>query len=261
MMNKNKKALGIMLGTLVFLLVLAVVLLSVIIVSLAKDDKPSVTTPQATVSRTDPGITTDPRPNTGNPPHTDPQIRTTQTPNTSRPDVSGNTEPSGTTQNPPETTSPTTQSKPPVVGPNVPIGEIVVSVNPDGSVTKSGAFRDNGPTGLHMVIEWEANYASQNAESASLTVRVYLQCYSIGVAARDNGTLSIAGQTTTFQTPNIYYNTNDNHYTLLTARSVSVPLSASGAATEVDISAAWNYKGSYSGVPMEWVTVSGTIEV
>lgn len=259
-MNKNKKALGIMLGTLVFLLVLAVVLLSVIIVSLARDDKPAVTTPIPTLSQSRPGVQTSYRPHTVKPFPNDPP-RTTMNPGTGSPAGSSDNigDPSRTTGSAPATTTPK-ETRPPVTGPNVPIGEIVTTVNPDGSMTRSGAFRDNGSTALHMVIEWEAAYASQDAGSVNLTVRVYLQCYSIGVAARDNGTLSIAGQTTTFQTPNIYYNTNDNHYTLLTSRSVTVP-KESGSAAEVDISAAWNYKGTYSGVPMEWVTVAGTIEL
>ncbi len=256
-MNKNKKALGIMLGTLVFLLVLAVVLLSVIIVSLAKDDKPAVTTPLGKITQSDPVIQTSQRPQTSGKDQTQPSVQTTQ-PQIS---TSGTGEPPITTQKRP--TTPTTQKKPetqrPIEGPNVPIGDIVTTVNPDGSVVKSGAFRDNGPTNLHLVVEWEAKYASQDAASVNLTVRVYLQCYSIGVAARNNGTLSIAGQTTTFQTPGIYYSANERHYTLITARSVTVQ--RNGSAAEVDISAAWNYKGSYSGVRMEWVTVSGTIEL
>lgn len=260
-MNKNKKALGIMLGTLVFLLVLAVVLLSVIIISLAKEDKPAITTIQSPTQSSTPAQTTN-KPSTSDRATTELPKTTDQPVITTEPPVTGDptTEPPETS-NTSQTTEPNVTPKPPVQGPNVAIGDVTEVQNPDGSIVRSGAFRDNGETKLHLVIEWEAKYASKDATAVNLTVRVYLQCYSIGIAARDKGTLTINGESTSYQTPNIFYSTNEEHHTLLTARSVTVNKSSGSAKTEVDLSAAWNYQGSYSGVRIDWLTVAGTIEV
>ena len=255
MMNKNKKALGIMLGTLVFLLVLAVVLLSVIIISLAREDKPGITTPSRITQSQKPDNTGTPFP-TGNWTSKKPPIQS------SGPETSDQTDQSRpqTTAVQPQTGG-TTGNTPKPPQPNVPVGEITTVENPDGSIVKKGAFRDDGPTGLHLVIEWEAKYASKNASTVNLTVQVYLQCYSIGVAARDIGSLMINGESSTFQTPSLFYSDNSQHYTLVTARSLTLTKASGTVPLEVDISAAWNYKGSYSGVEMEWLTVAGTIEV
>ncbi len=161
----------------------------------------------------------------------------------------------------PATSTPSVDPKPPVQGPNVAIGKIETVENADGSIVRKGAFRDDGETSLHIVIGWEAKYASKDATTVNLTVRVYLQCYSIGVAARNNGTLTINGESTTYSSPKISYDGKEQHYTLLTAKSVTISKKSAAYSTEVDLDAAWNYKGTYSGVPIEWLTVAGTIEV
>lgn len=266
-MNRNKKALGIMLGTLVFLLVLAVVLLSVIIVSLAKEENPVITTEgkqtEAQTSEQSSQI-----PQTSDQPATG-STQTSQTPQTSDEPVittdteNPTTEPSSssTSESRPTTTLPNVTPNPTVQRPNVAVGDIVTVENADGSIVRSGAFRDNGPTGLHMIIEWEAGYASKDATTVNLTVRVYMQCYSIGVAARNNGTLTVNGDTSIFSTPGIFYSTNETHHTLLTARSMTITKNSAAYSTEVDLDAAWNCKLTYSGVYYEWLTAAGTIEV
>lgn len=263
-MNKNKKALGIMLGTLVFLLVLAVVLLSVIIVSLAKDDDPVITT-GSRQTQSQPVLTT------SSPTTSRAEEPTTVLPGTSeQPEVTTDpvisseeptADPAATSEEQPQTTAPEVTTKPPVQGPNIPVGDVATVQNPDGSITRSGAFLDNGSTKLHILVEWEAKYASVDATAVNLTVRVYLECYSIGISARDNGILTINGESTTYSTPRIFYSTNELHHTLMTDRTVTISKSSPAFTTEVDLGAAWNYNASYSGVSIDWLTVSGTIEV
>ncbi|MGM9680148.1 MAG: hypothetical protein ACI3XR_01435 [Eubacteriales bacterium] len=264
--NNSKKALGIMLGTLFFLLVLAVVLLSVIIVSITGENDPPVTevSDQTTSvpDRSDtssglPPVTTNPTVSeslpsqtTGNLPQTTPTAPSRTDP---IPPVTDNT--------PTQTTVTTTTRIPGSDAPNIPIGKIETVNNPDGSVTKRGAFRDNGTPKIHLIVEWEANYPEKNSKTVELTVRVYLESYSIGVAARDNGTLVIGDDTTVFRTNDITIKENVIHHTLLTQKTVSYTKSVGTAVLELDIDAAWNFMGTYSGIAIDWITVSGTIEI
>lgn len=265
--NNNKKALAIMLGTLFFLLVLAVVLLSVIIVSITGESDPPIT-----------GVSEQ---TTGIPDRSD--ISSQLPPVTTENPISSSTQPSVTTGNPPETgantgtptgpfktdptpgtttTPATSTSRTPVTeAPNIPIEKVETITNADGSVTKRGAFRDNGTPKVHLIVSWEAHYPEKNAKTVELTVSVYLESYSIGVAARDNGTLVIGEDTTVFRTNNIHISDNSIHRTLLTQKTVSYTKSSGSAVLELDIDAAWNFKGTYSGIAVDWITVSGTIEI
>lgn len=266
--NNNKKALAIMLGTLLFLLVLAVVLLSVIIVSITGESDSPVTevTDQTTTipDRTD--VTSNP-----------PSVATTNHPTTSSvlpsvpteklPDTGENTTPAGPVQTDSTPTvsttfpSTTTTRTPGADAPNVPIGTVETITNADGSVTKRGAFRDNGTPKVHLIVMWEANYPEKNAKTVELTVSVYLESYSIGVADRDNGTLIIGDDTTIFHTNAIFLSDNNVHRTLLTRKTLSYTKSSGTAILELDIDAAWNFMGTYSGIAVDWITVSGTIEI
>lgn len=260
-MNRNKKALGIMLGTLVFLLVLAVVLLSVIIVSLAKDeDEPVITTPEGITQSTVPVQSTDKPSTSGSQPSSNIPQTSDKPAITSGTERDPATEPGSTSDNDVQTTKPE-ESKPPVVGPNIPLEDIETVKNSDGSIVRSGAFRDNGDAKIHLVIKWEAKYASEDATTATLTVQVYLQSYSIKIASRDNNTLSINGNSTVFKTEGIYYSNNDMHLTPLTVRTVTITKDSAAYNTEVELDATWNCKGTYSGVQIDWLMVAGTIEV
>ncbi|MGM9636677.1 MAG: hypothetical protein ACI3YK_01680 [Eubacteriales bacterium] len=271
--NNNKKALAIMLGTLFFLLVLAVVLLSVIIVSITGESDPPITevseqtttipdrtdlssdltsvitTTNPTTSFVQPSVTTEKQPDTGE--------------STGVPTGPAQTDPIPpvTDDTPTQTTVTTTTRIPGSDAPNIPIGTVETITNSDGSVTKRGAFRDTGTPKVHLIVIWEATYPEKNSKTVELTVSVYLESYSIGVAARDNGTLIIGDNTTIFRTNAIFLSDNDVHRTLLTQKTLSYTKSSGTAVLELDIDAAWNFMGTYSGIAIDWITVSGTIEI
>lgn len=264
--NNSKKALGIMLGTLFFLLVLAVVLLSVIIVSITGENDPPVTevSDQTTSvpDRSDtssglPSVTTDPTVSSSLPSQTTGNLPQTTPTGPSQTDPI----PPVTDAPPTPTTVTTTTRTPGTDAPNIPIGKVETINNPDGSVTKRGAFRDNGTPKIHLIVSWEATYPEKNSRTVELTVSVYLESYSIGVAARDNGTLIIGDDTTVFHTNGIFLTENVVHRTLLTQKTISYTKSGGSAVLELDIDAAWNFMGTYSGIAIDWITVSGTIEI
>lgn len=266
MKQKNsRKALAVMVGTLIFLLVLAVVLLSVIIVSLSGDrpnppESGNVTTAAGTTGRpestTNGQLTTVPDPFgsvstsvTGDKPQT--TVTTAAKPTTSQ--VTPSQKVTATVK-PTTSQIPTGNLYPPT------FSETVTVKNLDGSVVKSGSFTGGSDAKLFLVIEWEAKYAYEGATGVQLTVRVYLKSFSVDVASRSNGVLSIGGVDSAFTSPAVKEDIDVIHMTLLCSRTVTLT-KRSADPYDVDIDAAWNFRGVYSGVSIDWLTVSGNIEI
>lgn len=254
----NRKALFAMVGILIFLLVAAVVLLSIIIVSLAGDrgDTAVTTIQNTTAARTDAPrvttayVTTYPDP-----------FATTSSPTTDKPST---TTESGTVTT---TSKPTTTTVAPTTLPGKndytyapTVSETVTVKNSDGSITKKGAFTGGSDAKVFLRVEWEAEYAAEQSSSVKLTVKVYVQSHSIAVVSRPGGMLSIGASETTFTSPAITHETNDIHNSLICQRSVTLT-KRSSAPLEIDIDAAWNFAGVYSGVSIDWLTAQGTIEI
>lgn len=257
--NTNRKALIVMAGTLIVLLIAAVVLLSFIIVSLTSEKSdPPQTSSQSTGTPTggfSPPVTTASSVTTTYP---DPLATTTLTPTTSmqKPVVSTDAKPTVTTTAKPSVTMPGKDDY--TYAPTVSETETVTRDN--GSIVKKGAFTGSSDARVFLRIEWEAEYADPSATTVKLTVRVCVQSHSIGVIARPGGMLSIGGASTTFTSPAIFHESNDIHVSQLYSRTVTLTKKSS-APLEVDIDAAWNFRGVYSGIPIDWLTAEGTIEV
>lgn len=257
--NTNSKALIVMAGTLIVLLIAAVVLLSIIIVSLASEKSdPPQTSSQSTSTPTDvspPIVTTVPPVTTTYP---DPLATTTLTPTTSiqKPALSTEAKPSVTTAAKPNVTLPGRDDY--TYAPTVSETETITRDN--GSIVKKGAFTGGSDAKVFLRVEWEAEYADPSATTVKLTVKVCVQSHSIGVIARPGGMLSIGGASTTFTSPAVFHESNDIHVSQLYSRTVTLT-KRSSAPLEVDIDAAWNFSGVYSGISIDWLTAEGTIEV
>lgn len=259
--NANRKALLVMAGTLIVLLIAAVVLLSIIIVSLASEkNDPPQTSSQKTGEPTQsylPLVTTAAPLTTSYP---DPLATTSTAPTTSvqSPVVSTETKPSVTTTAKPNITITMPDKDDYTYAPTVSATETVTKA--DGSIVKRGAFTGGSDAKVFLRVEWEAEYADPSATTVKLTVRVCVQSHSIGVVARPGGMLSIGGASTSFTSPAIFHETNDVHVSQIYSRTVTLTKKSS-APLEVDIDAAWNFSGVYSGVSIDWLTAEGTIEV
>lgn len=257
--NANRKALLVMAGTLIVLLIAAVVLLSIIIVSLASEkNDPPQTSSHNTGAPTQsylPLVTTAAPLTTSYP---DPLATTSTAPTTSvqPPVVSTEAKPSVTTTAKPNVTLPAKNDY--TYAPTVSATETVTKA--DGSIVKKGAFTGGSDAKVFLRVEWEAEYADLSATTVKLTVRVCVQSHSIGVVARPGGMLSIGGASTSFTSPAIFHETNDVHVSQIYSRTVTLTKKSS-APLEVDIDAAWNFSGVYSGVSIDWLTAEGTIEV
>lgn len=257
--NTNSKALIVMAGTLIVLLIAAVVLLSIIIVSLASEKSdPPQTSSQSTSTPTGvspPIVTTVPPVTTTYP---DPLATTTLSPTTStqKPVVSTEAKPPVTTTAKPDVTLPGKDDY--TYAPTV--SETETITRGDGSIVKKGAFNGGSDAKVFLRVEWEAEYADPSATTVKLTVKVCVQSHSIGVVARPGGILSIGGASTTFTSPAIFHESNDIHVSRIYSRTVTLTKKSS-APLEVDIDAAWNFNGVYSGISIDWLTAEGTIEV
>jgi hypothetical protein len=260
------KKLSITLGILVTLLIAAVILLSMIVLSLTKetnDTQDTLTTPAATLSTSQ---------------TTDSLATSTQTPVTESKPV--------TTASDPTQTGTPVQTDPIIVAPATtgavttiptdtvttgsvttvsPIGggvseSVVTTVNPDGSISRSGSLIGEHTVSLYLVLTWEAIYPSADSSDCTLNVTLYLSSYSLGLAARTGNSLWIADNLTTFDTPVLQIQSGQQVLTSLV--SVSRKISkGDNELISLPLSALWYFGGTYSGVSLDQLTLSGNIEV
>lgn len=120
-----------------------------------------------------------------------------------------------------------------------------------GGIDRSGSFRSDTGTALNLVADWR--YISVSDDTCQLTITLSLESYSLDVGERRNNTITVNGVSYTFQTDPIeigggFQKTQIYVWT--------------GQISDYDpsftFSAVWNLQGSYSGVPMDTVEVSGS---
>ncbi len=93
-----------------------------------------------------------------------------------------------------------------------------------------------------------------------VTAEVYLECASIEVSGREGGLIRIQGNTQKFDTDPIRRTDQQPHEIMIAVYAQQVAADPSGK-TEIMIEAQWNFRGSYSGVPLENLTASERITV
>ncbi len=265
----SRKALAFMVGTLILLLIIAVVLLSIIIVSLVSErNAPVENTTDSYSAKTTASAKkeSDKAPATQKPSTASAEITTAKSPVTSA-DITDSHKTDGgseiteeskvTTENTaPETSRKESDKRFP--------GEIYPTStveNENGTITKKGSFLgESDVRNFRLLVEWEAEYAGKGATSVQLTVRVYVKSHSLRVGARPGGMLSVGGIEASYTSPAIYYDTDDIHLTQVYSRTMTLSKN-SAAAKDIDIDAAWYFGGTYSGIDIEFLTASGTIEI
>lgn len=265
----SRKALVFMVGTLILLLIVAVVMLSIIIVSLVSERTNPVENTTASYSAKTTASAkkeSDKSPATQGAPTTSTEVTTAKSPVTSANITdshktdggSETTEKSSatTTKTAPETSRKTSDKRYP--------GEVYQTStveNEDGTITKKGSFLgESDVRNFRLLVEWEAKYAGKGATSVQLTVRVYVKSHSLRVGARPGGMLSVGGVEASFTSPAIYYDDDDIHLTQVYSRTMTLSKN-SAAAKDIDIDAAWYFGGTYSDIDIEFLTASGTIEI
>lgn len=123
-----------------------------------------------------------------------------------------------------------------------------------------GSFSKLVSGNFGLICEWNG-VQSQSGNYTKITLDVYLQYYHIDVGSRNDGTVSINGESATFSTTAIYSYTDTWKKKLLTSYTIKVPHNSDGKKTGVKLSASWRCDGTYSNVKIEKITASASIDL
>ena len=127
------------------------------------------------------------------------------------------------------------------------------------AVQQAGSIRSHTGTALNLRVDWTAKQRAGD-EMIMVTAEVYLECASIEVSGREGGLIRIQGNTQKFDTDPIRRTDQQPHEIMIAVYAQQVAADPSGK-TEIMIEAQWDFRGSYSGVPLENLTASERITV
>ena len=123
----------------------------------------------------------------------------------------------------------------------------------------TGEFTSDTGTALNLVVQWAAN---KNDDNYDVTLRFYVDSYSIWVGDRDSNVLKVKTSSGTkeytFKTKEL--NREDNKQERVLVGEKTITLSADELASGAKVKATWNYRGSYSGTDLSEITASGEIK-
>ena len=123
----------------------------------------------------------------------------------------------------------------------------------------TGEFTSDTGTALNLVVQWAAN---EDDDNYNVTLRFYVDSYSIWVGDRDSNVLKVKASSGTkeytFKTKEL--NREDNKQERVLVGEKTITLSADELASGAKVKATWNYRGSYSGTDLSEITASGEIK-
>lgn len=125
----------------------------------------------------------------------------------------------------------------------------------------NGSFKKYPTGSFGLYCEWSATQ-SQSGNYSDVTMDVYLSYYTISVGSRTSATVSINGEKKTYSTPSISRSSASSWTKkLLKTYTVRVKHDANGEKTGVQLSASYPFNGTYSGVSINTITASTTIDL
>ena len=125
-------------------------------------------------------------------------------------------------------------------------------------VDASGSFRSDTGTALNLVADWEC--ISVSAKNVRLTITLSLESYSLSVGERSANQLVLNGIPITYRTSSIEVPSGGLSKTELYTWSETLPLMEDGSLQQ-DLYAYWVFSGTYSGVEIDQLELSGHIAV
>lgn len=128
------------------------------------------------------------------------------------------------------------------------------SAAPQETLLASGEFASDTGTKLNIKVAWSV-YELANGRH-EMRIRLYAVSYALGVGPR-NGSISVLGEVTNFRSETIDYSGDDISEQLIYEMSVDVPKDAS----EIAVSANWDFDGVYSGNDIETIEASALIKL
>ncbi len=195
------------------------------------DKPPVITDPVTSGIMPDPIVTSDSTDGTDAPPVTTAAPVTTEVPVTTQP----------------RATEPVTEdTDAPVQHPHTP-----------GRELGSGFVISDSGTKLNLLLNWSAVDGPEEG-TAVITVKAFLECYSIFVGERFDGELGVGEEKINYSTPQLEipgagFNEIDfGTYTFTVKKAQS-------ASTTLPITASWHFRGVYAGLSVDYVTIDSTI--
>ncbi len=211
----------------VLLIIMIISLTSALVITNDNDEEKTPPTVTTTVGdTTKPDTTTTPD-------------NTTTPSQTTTPDV---TTPPSQTTTPEQTTTPDNTTAPDETDPDI----------PDGLLLEKSIRSD---TGVAINLRADISAFGQDGR-VYLTVNLYLEHYSIGINGRSDNILVIGGEEFKFSTDPIRQEANTKSETLLCTKTIEVEYGDT-----VSIEATFNSNLTYSGVRLNTIDLSGTVNV
>ena len=125
----------------------------------------------------------------------------------------------------------------------------------------SGSFSKYPVSKFGLYCEWSGSQ-SITGNYTDVTLKVYLQFYTLSVGSRSDSKVSINGTSETYTTPAINDMSSTSwHKVLLKTKTVRVSHNSDGTKTGVALSASWRFSGTYSGVSVGTITASTTVNL
>ncbi len=125
----------------------------------------------------------------------------------------------------------------------------------------SGSFYKYPVSKFGLYCEWSGSQ-SITGNYTNITLKVYLQFYSLDVGSRSDSTISINGTSETYTAPAIDdMSTGSWHKVLLKTKTVKVTHNSDGTKTGVPLSVSWRFDGSYSGTSIGTITASASVDL
>ncbi len=121
----------------------------------------------------------------------------------------------------------------------------------------SGRVEQPTDTLISLVIDWET--LSRKADMATVRVSVKICSYALFVSERNGCKLTFLGKTYPYSAPEISYEGPDRQEFTIHEQTLTMPLV--GGCGSAEISASWLFRGEYSGVPIDELTLNGFIEI
>ena len=149
-------------------------------------------------------------------------------------------------------------STPSPINTPMPTAEIPESGSESGLVDASGTFRSDTGTALNLVADWEC--ISVSAKNVRLTITLSLESYSLSVGERTANQLVLNGMPITYHTQALEVPSGGLSKTELYTWSETLTLMEDGSLHQ-DLYAFWVFSGTYSGVQIDQLELSGHIAV
>ncbi len=121
----------------------------------------------------------------------------------------------------------------------------------------SGYVVSDSGTKLNLLLNWSAVDGPEEG-TAVITVKVFLECYSIFVGERYDGELSVGDEKINYNTPQLEipgagFNEIDFGTYTFTVKK------AQASSTTLPITASWHFRGVYAGLSVDYVTIDSSI--